>query len=116
MDLNALRAFVEREIETYAPEWHEDLVGRPIPDEVIAVDLQRMRQALVQPYWVSAVPFEPKDATDVQRFAVVTDDRDGYLLAFDPTTDAFVLLFKNDQGALHASHLDGDAVGCFLAQ
>jgi hypothetical protein len=92
------------------------LLGLPFPAEVIVADLQRMRQALVQPYWVNAVPFDPKDETDMQRFAVVADDRAGYLLAFDPSTDAFVLLFKKGEGVLQASHLVGDAVGCFLAQ
>ncbi len=51
----------------------------------------------------------------VSRCAMVADDREGVLLAFDPVVPGF-LLVQHRRGALRSFGVNGDAVGCFMAR
>lgn len=115
MTLSDIRHQVEMEIDTYVIQYPASMVGTPLPDTFFVEGLQSMRQALVEPYWIDAIPFNDAAET-VRPYAVVSDDRGGYFLAFDPETQAFVLVFKDGDARYRASHIVGDAVGCFLAQ
>jgi hypothetical protein len=50
----------------------------------------------------------------VRRCAVVADDGNGTLLAFDPDDEEFVLIQMGKE-SLESFGVRGDAVGCFLA-
>jgi hypothetical protein len=116
VDLQEIRRLVRMEIDTYVIERPEGLVGTPLPDTFFVEGVQAMKDALVEPYWADAIAFGKHADAPATPYAVVSDDRLGYFLAFDVGTSAFVLLFKDSDGSLRASYVVGDAVGCFLSQ
>lgn len=115
--LEDLRRFVETEVNNYVNKVSEECVGNPWSDEKVQSGLQRMRAALVEPYWADV---EIRDAyvrptPPFKRWcAVVADDGNGTLLLWDPEAEDFVPADR-DGGDLFTYNVRGDAVGCFLA-
>jgi hypothetical protein len=116
-DLEDLRRFVESEVDSYIYEVSGESVGNPWSDQKVQTGIQRMRAALVEPYWTDVelrdtyvLPTPPLK----RRCAVVADDGRGTLLLWDPETEYFVLADR-DGADLFTYNVRGDAVGCFLA-
>lgn len=120
MDLVALRAAVENEIENYVYEVHPEAIGQPLPQEWIDAQLAEMRVALVQPVWrdirIQASYEQARGTTgcETRPCVLVADDREGYELYFDPTQGNFVLAYSGNPPVTF--NVRGDAVGCFMAR
>ena len=123
VDFDVLLALIRKEIDEYDYQAlvadRTDLVGVPFPEEKVDAGLASFRAALVSPYWLD---IDRRDTYDemrtekavVERCLVVTDDRDGYLLAYQPQTREFLLV--DFVGGRHVSiGVRGDPVGCYLA-
>ena len=96
------------------------MVGNPWPATKVEAQLQAFRSALVDPYWVDAVPTaDPWRLTDAGktkfRCTVVADDGRGYVVAFDPRADEFFLATKTDD-TVNSIGVSGDAVGRWMAR
>jgi hypothetical protein len=117
VDLEELAKRVSAEIDNYVYEYPDGMIGRPLSAETIGDHLQKMRAALIKPYWAEITlrdTLEPTNAT-VRRCAVVADDTKGTVLAFDPVAGNFLLACQLGD-ALESFGIDGDAVGCFMAR
>jgi hypothetical protein len=80
---------------------------------------QKMRASLVDPYWANIELRDTfaqigEETASVRKCAVVADDGNGILLAFDPDAEEFVLIQMGKE-SLESFGIRGDAVGCFLA-
>ena len=120
MDLEAIRRAVETGMESYCYEVPSPSVGNAWSEDKIKVELAAMRAALVVPYWADVEQrdtFEQVTADKAlsRECAVVADDAQGNLLAFDPIENEFLLARRCD-GRLRSIGVRGDAVGCFLAR
>src|SRR5262245_46192502 len=121
MELEEIKGRVLREIDNYRYEYFEGAVGRPWPAEKLASRLQRLRSALVAPYWAEVARRDTyAQATGAEtpptcRCAIVSDDGAGTLLAFDPAENEFLLVAKRND-VLESFGVTGDAVGCFMAR
>jgi hypothetical protein len=119
IDFGALRQMVENEIDSYRYEVPRGSLGTPWPATRVEAGLQRMRASLVDPYWANIDlrdTFEQvrEEKASVRKCAVVADDGNGTLLAFDPHEEEFVLIHTGKE-SLESFGVRGDAVGCFLA-
>jgi hypothetical protein len=110
-------ARVRAEIDAFVlPEPHPDQLGAPLPPEWFAAELNAMRAALVEPYFLIAdgdgrYP-EKKSALRV----VIVAEEDETLLAFDPDPEGdFALIFQS-AARFGLSPIRGGAVDCFLAR
>jgi hypothetical protein len=120
MDLHLLRRTVESEIENYQCPSSPNSIGTPWSDQKIATELAVMRAAILEPYWVEVELRDTLEQIDAERetrraCVVVADDRDGTLLAFDPTENRFVLVVRCETGLITIG-VRGDAVGCLMAR
>jgi hypothetical protein len=114
-----LRQDVEKEIREYVYPRSEASVGLPWSEGQVWSGLEKMRRALVDPYWAEVQVRETLEQINLGRAskitcAVVADDREGTLLVWDPAEDEFLLAMKVE-GDLNSIGVRGDAVGCFLA-
>ncbi|RWB07063.1 MAG: hypothetical protein EOQ39_20980 [Mesorhizobium sp.] len=123
LDFDALVAFIRKEIDEYdypaLMKDRTDLVGVPLAEEVVIADLARFRAALVKPYWIDVdrrdtLADMESETPVVERCTVVTDDRDGYLLAYEPQKQEFLLVYRTGERCVSIG-VRGDAVGCYLA-
>jgi hypothetical protein len=121
VDLGALRRYVESQIDGYIYVVPEGAVGQPMGQDWLKAGLQKMRESLVDPYWIDVRIGDTweqihmrVEELEMRRCAVVADDREGTLLLWDPVTGEFVLA-SNHSGQLGTFNVRGDAVGCFLA-
>jgi hypothetical protein len=73
--------------------------------------LQALRDALVDPYWIEIVD----DAKKRRHCVAVADDKMSYLLVFEPDAQKFMLVTKKGSDLISFG-VDGDAVGCFLSR
>ena len=120
MDLEPLKSRGVAEIDAYRREYSSGLIGRPWPDEKVQAQLREFRSALIEPYWADVVRRDTAKQVrmtnpPVSRCAIVADDGEGVLLAFDPVVPEF-LLVQHHEGALRSFGVNGDAVGCFMAR
>lgn len=92
-------------------------VGSAWPIEDLERDLEAMRQALIDPYWLEATVGVALlgQAERVERCVVVAEDRHGHLLAYVPSQDEFSVLRQYQPGKFGSFGLDGDAVGAFIS-
>ena len=110
--LDAIKTKLFEEISTYRREQNND-TGKSDPATQAFEDLQ---SALIEPYWAEFAPAETAQPTR-QRCAVVADDKQGILLAFDVTIQQFHLLrWIKSTNKLKSLGVSGDAVGCFMAR
>ncbi|WP_027034990.1 hypothetical protein [Mesorhizobium ciceri] len=123
LDFDALVAFIRKEIDEYdypaLMKDRTDLVGVPLAEDVVIADLARFRAALVKPYWIDVdrrdtLADMESETPVVERCTVVTDDRDGYLLAYEPQKQEFLLVYRTGESCVSIG-VRGDAVGCYLA-
>jgi hypothetical protein len=114
MDLSELRKRVLSEIDGYVYEYPIDTIGNPWSPEKVAKELALFWAALVPPYWALVVRDEIATGK-MARCAIVADDADNSLLAFDPATDEFFLVQRRGD-CLSDIGVAGDAVGCFMAR
>lgn len=120
MDLIALRAAVENELENYVYEIHPEAMGQPLPQEWVDAQLAAMRAALVQPIWRDIRiqdSYEQVMGTaecEIRPCVLVADDREGYELYFDPAQGNFVLAYSGNPPVTF--NVRGDAVGCFMSR
>lgn len=120
MDLVALRAAVESQIENYVYDIHPEAVGQPFPQECVDVQLAQMRAALVPPTWRdiriqdSYGQVTGMAGCEMRPCVLVADDREGCELYFDPTHGDFVLAYSGNPPVTF--NVRGDAVGCFMAR
>ena len=117
MDFQQLACQVRNEIESYVvPAPHPDQLGTPLPPEWYEAGLREMRAALVEPYNQEVADHHTRPGEVLTRtVAIVADDGDQTLLAYDPNPEGdFVLVWRpaNEKGI---SNIRGDAVGCFLS-
>jgi len=76
-----------------------------------------MRAALVEPYVAEVQDFDEARGGEVTRqVAIVADDGDVMLLAYDPRDDSDFALVGREDGSLKIYSIRGDAVGCFLTR
>ncbi|MFD1986389.1 hypothetical protein ACFSOZ_28535 [Mesorhizobium newzealandense] len=121
LDFDALLALIRKEIDEYdysaLVKDRTDLVGVPLAEDVVVAGLARFRGALVEPYWIDVdrrdtIADLESETPVVERCAVVTDERDGYLLAYQP--HEFLLVYRTGDRYVSIG-VRGDAVGCYLA-
>lgn len=123
VDLIELVSRVRQEIDHYDYQSlfadAENLVGGPLSQSEIVSKLKSFREALVDPYWIE---FQRKDTFEdvgsdpstVERAVIITDDGNGYFLAYDPGRLEFMLIDRSTNG-FQSIGVMGDAVGCYLA-
>jgi hypothetical protein len=120
MDTIELRRTIEQEIASYVYERNPAAQGIPLPNEWVTQQLMEMRKALVDPVLRSV---EIRDSVaqlrgeappDIRECFLVADDREGYELYFDPTSNDFVLAYSGNPPSTF--NVRGDAVGCFMAR
>ena len=120
MDTRNLRRTIEQEIDSYVYQQHPAAVGTPMPQEWVSQQLAAMRAALVEPVARlieirdSVAQMRGEDAPLVRECLLVADDRGGYELYFDPTSNDFVLAYSGNPPTTF--NVRGDAVGCFMAR
>lgn len=120
MDLIALRASVENEIENFVYEVRPEAIGQRLPQEWVDAQLATMRDALVQPIWRdiriqdSYEQVIGKAECEIRPCVLVADDREGCELYFDPAQENFVLAYSGNPPVTF--NVRGDAVGCFMAR
>ena len=120
MNPHDLRRSIEQEIDSYVYQPHPQAVGTPMPQEWVTRQLAEMRAALVDPVLRSinirdsVAQARGVEPPIVRECFLVADDREGYELYFDPTSDDFVLAYSGDPPSTF--NVRGDAVGCFMAR
>ena len=120
MDPRDLRRTIEQEIDSYIYERHPQAVGTPMPREWVTRQLGEMRAALVDPVLRriqirdSVAQIRGEEPASVRECFLVADDKAGYELYFDPSSNDFVLAYSGDPPSTF--NVRGDAVGCFMAR
>jgi hypothetical protein len=117
LDLNQLQKRVARELDQYVYKHHPRALGRPLRAEYIQKLLDDMREALVSPYWLEVEIRDTREQWEMknalrQQVVVVADNKDNYLLTFNPDANEFMLVYRNE-GRYGIINIRGDAVGCF---
>jgi hypothetical protein len=124
-DLARLAKDVSEELAAYVvPPRDPAAIGYPLPAEWYATELAAMRSSLIPPYWTEIRDIDPGSGELViLHVAVVADDAEGYLVAFDPLADGEFVLALRDRDPDRARGVDavscgvrGGAVGCFLSR
>jgi hypothetical protein len=120
VDLRKLHRSATDEIDRYVYEYPPGVVGYAWSAEKVSQHLAEMRAALIDPYWADVVrrdtPEQMKSLVPpVERCVVVADDRQRYVLMFDPGAKTYLLAEKRE-GRLESFGIVGDAVGCFMAR
>lgn len=101
--------------EFIVPQWHPEQIGSALPPEWFAEQLDEMRAALIEPYFVDVDGDGGRPERGPFRVAIVAED-DCILLAYDPDPDGdFALIFKTASG-FGLSPIRGTAVECFMAR
>jgi hypothetical protein len=119
-DLRELRQRVESAIEHYHYPTSANTVGAPWTRPRIEAKLAVTRTAVLDPYWVD-VEFRDTheqidaESKEVRMCAVVADDGNGTVLAFDPTDNEFLLAIRCEDDLVTIG-VRGDAVGCFMSR
>jgi hypothetical protein len=118
--LRDLQTRVATEIAQYVYTVHPRAVGTPWSAEQVASALSEMREALIGPYWTMVELHDTIQQMSLEeplmrRCIVVADDRQGYLLVWDPIDEEFMLALLCDS-LPRSINIRGDAVGCFLAR
>ena len=125
LDLTNVADTVRDSLNSYVvPDRPVVAVGVPLSAEWYAAVWAVMRASLVPPYWIQIRDRHPQSGKlVVLRVAVVAEDRNGFLVASDPSEeDDFVLARREPDPDLargvHAVScgVRGDAVGCFLSR
>ena len=118
VDLQQLALRVRGDVDAYVVrEPHPGQLGTPLPVEWFEAGLMEMRAALVEPYVLELADHHSKPGEVLVRgVAVVADDGDQALLAFDPDPEGDFVLAWRDQSGAALSNIRGDAVGCFLSR
>lgn len=120
MDLTELQSRVLAEIDGYRYGYAGGLVGGAWSADEVCAKLQVFRRALDELYWADVVRRDTADQIrmahpPVDHCAIVADDKEGMLLAFDPAAAEY-LLVQRREGVLESLGVNGDAVGCFMAR
>jgi len=115
-----LRRNVEQEIQNYVYEHPVGMIGSPMTNTAISQGLAKMRECLVDPYWVEVEIRDTFEEASMsaglsRKCAVVAEDGNGMLVLFDPTQNSFVLAERGEKG-LTTFGVGGDAVGCFFSR
>ena len=118
-ELLNLRRAVESEIQNYKYEFSQGCIGNPMRPDQIVVYIEKMKNALVEPYWTEVELRDSLEQINAENppsrsCAVVADDQCGTLLLWDPVEKEF-LLASRFSGGLLSFGVRGDAVGCFMA-
>jgi hypothetical protein len=91
-------------------------LGTQLPPEWFEDRLREMRAALVEPYPLQVFDGHAEPGKTLTKMvAVVADDREGTLLAFDPEPDGDFALVWRSGGENWVSNIRSDAVNCFLS-
>jgi hypothetical protein len=111
---------VVTEIETFiVPNPRPDQQGEALPAAWFTQQLDEMRAALIEPYFVEIEgdgSFPGSIPKPVPRRVVIVAEDDGIFLAYDPDPDGdFALIFKSASG-FGVSPIRGDAVDCFMSR
>ncbi len=107
-------------IETFVvPDPHPEQLGEPLPPEWFSQQLDEMRVALIEPYFVvieADERFPGSVPKPLPRQVVIVAEDDDILLAYDPDPDGdFALVFKSASG-FGVSHIRDEAVECFMSR
>ena len=125
LDLTRLANDVSEELAAYvAPPRDAAAVGSPLPGQWYATELAAMRTSLVPPYWTKMRDINPgSQSLVILDVAVVADDAEGSLVAFDPLAGSEFVLALRDPDLDRARAVDvvscgvrGDPVSCFLSR
>jgi len=119
MHIASLRTFVEREIDRYVYVVPEGSVGNPMPDSWVQQQLTELKDALVEPKWITVQIRDTSDQWEadppiLRECVLIADDRKRYQLYFDPERNDFVLAYSGNPP--ETFNIRGDAVGCFMAR
>lgn len=121
--LSELRQKVQAELDDYEiPEPHPEAVGLPLPSSWFSGRLAEMRAALVMPH-ASKIRDCAEDTGElvIVDVAIVADDGQGTIVAYDPAADTYVLASidpdpdKARGVDVVACGIRGTAVDCFLS-
>ena len=114
---------VRAQVATYVEDYLRvsrpgTLVGTPLSATQLTEEVEALRQALVEPYWLNAgIMKSTSDVEDVrmESCVIVADNSAGHLLAYVPSMDEFTVLREYRPGHYGSFGLDGDAVGAFIS-
>lgn len=118
-----LRQKVQAELNNYkTPEPHPETVGLPLPPSWFSGRLAEMRAALVMPH-ASKIRdcVEGTGELVIVDVAIVADDGQGTIVAYDPAADTYVLATNYPDPDttrdvnIVACGIRGTAVDCFLS-
>jgi hypothetical protein len=115
--LEKIKLAVEDELRNYKYPVSKFAIGTPWSDDKVNDELERMRIALVEPYWADVIFPDKLDhfkEGTTRRCVAIADNRNGYLVLYDPEDENY-LLAHSTNGPLMTWGLTGDAVGCFLS-
>ncbi len=108
-DPQSIAARVLKELKAYrVPEHDPRSLGTPLPPEWFVENLEKMREALVEPYQIR-LEWAARDVL------VVADD-EGSLVAYDPCEEGEFALLLREDSQIYDCHVRGDAVDCFLSR
>lgn len=121
--LNDLRCRVAFDLDVYrVPEHPENALGAALPPEWYAERLASMKAALVQPTPATIRDADPATGElVVLDVAIVVDDGEGGLVAYDPATYDYVLVVREadrdrSRGVdIVSCGVRGDVVDCYLS-
>ncbi len=121
MDAAHLEQLVQREIAEYRYEVHDGLIGNPLSPEKVQRYLDDLRHSLVRPRLQQIELRDTINQIDtpnpiIAECWVVADDRNGYLVCFDPDANEFMLAAQFDNGHLATINVRGDLVGVFMSR
>jgi hypothetical protein len=120
METRELRRTIEQEIDSYVYPHSPGAMGVPMPQAWVTKQLEAMRAALVDPVARlieirdSVAQLRGEAAPVLRECYLVADDREGYELYFDPTSNDFVLAYSGNPPSTF--NVRGDAIGCFMAR
>lgn len=120
MNPDDLQRTIKQEIDSYVYQHQPQAAGSPMPQEWVTQQLTQMRAALdypvLRPIQIrdTVAQIRGEEPPSVRECFLVADDKEGYELYFDPTSNDFVLAYSGDPP--FTFNVRGDAVGCFMSR
>ena len=121
MNKDDLKKFCENDVLTYQYEVPDSAVGNALPKEKIEHELKLIAPTIVDPYLEKMTLGDTYDQTfsdepEYKELWVVSDDKEGCKVFYDPDEKEFGLAMYKDKETPQTIGVRGDFVGVFLAK
>ena len=117
MTQDQVSALVEREIANYRYQWVPGLVGDALSPERVIRELAELRSCLVPPrrttVQIETYTGEPLRTSDAW---VVAEGADGTVVVYEPASQDFWLVEREERAGFRTFGVNGDLVGTFMAR